>query len=97
MREYTGVYELDSSDDITINDALGISEQRLDELKELLPKLVEKNDRVSETLEAMWNAVDHPNEFAWMVYIYGCNTGLQRSKSVDLLKDLIDKFKKDED
>lgn len=95
MKEYTGVYELSSEDGLSITAALGIPDDREKELKKLLPKLVEENDRVSETLEAIWQVANHPNEFAWMVFIYGANTGLEQAKKLDFFKDLLDKFKKD--
>lgn len=94
MREYTGVYELSNEDGSTITAALGITEEREAELKKKLPRIIEDNNRVSQTLEAIWNEVDHPNEYAWMVFIYGANTGLEQAKKADFLKELIDKFKK---
>lgn len=95
MKNFTGVYELSNEDGSTITAALGITQEREAELKKKLPRIIQENDRVSQTLEAIWNEVDHPNEYAWMVFIYGANTGIEQAKKADFLKDLIDKFKKD--
>lgn len=95
MKDYTGVYELTADGDVSISEGLGISKERSKELEELMPQLLEKHDRVSETLEAIWNVTNHPNEFAWMAFIYGANIGVNQAKKTDFLKDLIDKFLKD--
>ena len=95
MKEYTKMFEYSDENDIRITEALGISDKRESELKCMLPEIIHKNDRVSQTLEAIWNAVDHPNEFAWLVFIYGANTGVNTAKKTDFMQFLMDKFKED--
>jgi hypothetical protein len=88
MKHYTGVYEL--SEDNNLTDALGITEGRFEELKNLTVDCVDKCERISETFQALWNAADHPNEFAWMVFVYGTNSGIQQyKKDMQKLKDLL--------
>lgn len=95
MKEYTKMFEYSDADGISITEALGISNEREEQLKELIPQIVEENSRVSQTLEALWNEANHPNEFAWMVFIYGANTGVHTAKKIGSFDDLLKKFLKD--
>ena len=90
MKDYTGVYELSTADSIT--EALGIDETRVEELKSLLESVNKKTNRVSETMEELWKVSNHPNEFAWMCWIHGANTGAHKfglSAFEDKLKGLL--------
>jgi hypothetical protein len=78
MKNFTGVYELES-DSQTIYEALGISEERNDEIIEILEKCVKKHDTISSTFVEIWSNVEHPNEFAYAVFEYGVKMGTQKT------------------
>lgn len=91
MKDYTGVYELSSDDKITTS--LGIDDEREAELKSLLQDVNNRTNRVSETLEELWKVSNHPNEFAWMCWVHGANTGTHKALG-GLFEDFIkDKLK----
>lgn len=86
---YTAVYEL--SDNEKITEALGINETRANELERIVKSTVNDCDRITETLAVLWDKCNHPNEYAWCVFIYGANTGVQKAMGdLGKLKDLLD-------
>lgn len=89
MKDYTGVYEL--STEGTISECLGINDARTEQLTKDIFQAVNDNDRVTQTMETLWNKAEHPNEFAWMMFMYGSRTGL--NKALGDLPDLLKKLK----
>lgn len=77
MKDYTGVYEL--SNEGTISECLGINDNRAEELSKHIFEAVQNSDRITQTMEALWNKAQHPNEFAWMMFMYGSKTGVNRA------------------
>ena len=90
MKDFTGVYEISTDDGIT--NALGISDERREELENIIKKSVKDCNRITETLAEIWNRCDHPNEYAWCVFMYGSNMGIHKAlENLGDLKKLLDK------
>lgn len=79
MEEYIkGVVEVSKDNDISVSEALGITDERMHKLAKIMETSAIECDRVSETIEMLWNRSNHPNEFAWMLYVYGNKAGAER-------------------
>ena len=78
MEKYTGLYELESGSE-SMPVALGINESRENELDAILEKCVKGNSTISATFVDLWNNVDHPNEFAYVMFHYGTKMGANKA------------------
>lgn len=84
MKDYTGFYEVQDSNSIT--EALGITPEREKELKELFSKCITPDNKVTESMELFWKYCDHPNEFAFCIFHYGCMMTLSKVIDNELFK-----------
>lgn len=85
---YKAVYEL--SDSESISDALGITDDRMKELEKIVKTCANDCDRITETLVDLWNKCNHPNEYAWCVFMYGTNLGVHKAMNeLSVIKDLL--------
>lgn len=85
---YTAVHEL--SDSESVSEALGLTDERMEELTKLVKSSTNDCNRITETLVDLWEKCNHPNEYAWCVFMYGANTGVNKAISeMSSLKDLL--------
>ena len=78
MKDFTGLYEIDRNS-VTFTEALGISNERAEELSKVLESCKNTNDTISGTFVELWNNVGHPNEFAYVVFEYGVRAGTEKT------------------
>lgn len=85
---YTAVHELSTTD--SISEALGITDERMEELGNMIKQSSDDCNRITETLADLWKKCNHPNEYAWCVFMYGSNMGAHKALSeFSALKDLL--------
>jgi len=85
---YTAVHEL--SDSESISEALGLTDERMDELSNIIKQSSNDCNRITETLADLWDKCNHPNEYAWCVFMYGCNMGTHKAVTeLSVIKDLL--------
>ena len=85
---YRAVYELADSD--SISEALGLTDERMEELTKIVKSSANECNRITETLVDLWNKCNHPNEYAWCVFMYGTNLGVHKTiNEFSGLKDLL--------
>lgn len=76
MKDYTGMYELTTEG--SISECLGINDARVEVLAKAIAVNAVNCDRVTESMEKLWEISEHPNEFAWMMFMYGSKVGASR-------------------
>ena len=85
---YTGVHEISTSDVVT--EALGLTDERVEELRNILKNSTHECNRITETLSDLWSKCNHPNEYAWCVFMYGSSLGVNKALSeLSSIKDLL--------
>lgn len=83
MKAYNKVTEL--ADCNSIPEALGITDNRVEYLKNAIVAMANSNDRITQSFEKLWEVCDHPNEYAWCLFIYGANIG-RKDAEIEFIK-----------